>query len=118
VTEPFRTLAATAGLPPVSFHGLRHGSASMLLVAGVDLKVFSQTMGHATAAFAADVYVTVLEAIAESAASAIAALIPPVVPAMCQQEARMISETQPATAPIGVVAGQERRLGDLNPGWA
>ena len=61
VTERFRTLAARAGLPPVTFHGLRHGSASMLLAAGVDLKVVSQTMGHATAAFTADVYVTVLE---------------------------------------------------------
>jgi len=57
VTERFRTLAARAGLPPVTFHGLRHGSASMLLAAGVDLKVVSQIMGHATAAFTADVYV-------------------------------------------------------------
>jgi integrase len=76
VTERFRTLAARAKLPPVTFHGLRHGSASMLLAAGVDLKVVSQTMGHATAAFTADVYVTVLEEMAESAASAIASFIP------------------------------------------
>lgn len=36
----------------------------------------TQTMGHATAAFTADVYVTVLEEMAESAASAIAAFVP------------------------------------------
>jgi integrase len=76
VTERFRTLAAREGLPPVTFHGLRHGSASMLLAAGVDLKVVSQTMGHATAAFTADVYVTVLEEMAEAAASAIEAFVP------------------------------------------
>ncbi len=76
VTERFRTLAVRSGLPPVTVRGLRHGSASMLLAAGVDLKVVSQIMGHATAAFTADVYVTVLEEMAESAASAVAAFVP------------------------------------------
>jgi len=48
----------------------------MLLAAGVDLKVVSQTMGHATAAFTADVYVTVLEEMGEAAAVAIAGFVP------------------------------------------
>ena len=48
----------------------------MLLAAGVDLKVVSETMGHATAAFTADVYVTVLEEISEAAAVAIADFVP------------------------------------------
>ncbi|MGH3182246.1 MAG: hypothetical protein ACRDOE_10140 [Streptosporangiaceae bacterium] len=43
------------GLPPVRFHDLRHGSASMLLAAGQPLNVVSEIMGHATVAFTADV---------------------------------------------------------------
>jgi integrase len=71
----FATLAARAGLPPIRFHHLRHGSASMLLAAGVDLKVVSTTMGHSTSSFTADVYVTVLSEVAEAAASAIEAFV-------------------------------------------
>jgi len=76
VSERFGTLAARAGLPPVRFHDLRHGSASMLLAAGTSIKVVSEIMGHATSAFTADVYVTVTEELAEAAASSIAAFVP------------------------------------------
>ena len=76
ISERFATLYTRAGLPPVRFHDLRHGSASMLLAAGVPLKVVSQIMGHATSSFTADVYVTVLEEMGEAAAAAIAAFIP------------------------------------------
>jgi integrase len=76
ISERFGTLAARAGLPPVRFHDLRHGSASMLLAAGTPIKVVSEIMGHATSAFTADVYVTVTEELAESAAAAIAAFVP------------------------------------------
>jgi integrase len=76
ISEHFGVLVRRTGLPPVRFHDLRHGSASMLLAAGVELKVVSQIMGHATAAFTADVYVTVLEQMEEDAASRIGAFIP------------------------------------------
>ena len=46
VSERFGTLAARAGLAPVRFHDLRHGSASMLLAAGASIKVVSGVMGH------------------------------------------------------------------------
>ncbi|HEX7161901.1 MAG TPA: site-specific integrase [Trebonia sp.] len=76
VSERFATLAARAGLPPVRFHDLRHGSASMLLAAGNSIKVVSGIMGHATSAFTADVYVTVTGELAEAAAASIAAFVP------------------------------------------
>jgi integrase len=76
ISEHFGVLLRRAGLPPVRLHDLRHGSASYLLAAGVDLKVVSQIMGHATSAFTADVYVTVLEEMAEGAAAAIEAFVP------------------------------------------
>lgn len=62
------------GCPPVRFHDLRHGSASMLLAAGNSIKVVSEIMGHATSAFTADVYVT--GELAEAAAASIAAFVP------------------------------------------
>jgi integrase len=76
VSVRFGTLAARAGLPPIRFHDLRHGAASMLLAAGVEPKVISQMLGHATVAFAMDVYTEVAEELAEAAAEAIAAFIP------------------------------------------
>ena len=39
VSRRFRRLVADAGLPPVRLHGLRHGTATLALAAGVDLKV-------------------------------------------------------------------------------
>jgi integrase len=76
VSERFGSLAAKAGLPPVRFHDLRHGSATMLIAAGQPVKIVSAIMGHATSSFTMDVYVSVADELAESAASAIAAFVP------------------------------------------
>jgi integrase len=76
VPERFRTLAARSGLPPVTFHGLRHGSATMLLAAGVPIKVISERLGHATSAFTSDVYTNVATELEKAAAAAIAAYVP------------------------------------------
>jgi len=74
----------------------------MLLAAGQPIKVISDILGHATAAFTADVYTEVAEGRADAAASAIAAYVPPArarsppaVPALCQPRAKMISKTRP-----------------------
>jgi len=48
----------------------------MLLAAGVEPRVISQMLGHATVAFTMDVYTEVAEELAEAAAAAIAAYIP------------------------------------------
>ncbi|WP_147944558.1 tyrosine-type recombinase/integrase [Microbispora sp. CSR-4] len=76
VSERFLALSAKASLPPVRFHDLRHGAATMLLAAGVPIKVISEILGHATAAFTSDVYTSVAEELAEQAAVAIAAFVP------------------------------------------
>ncbi len=85
VSVRFAALAGNVSLPPIRFHDLRHGSASLLLGAGVDLKVVSAILGHATAAFTADVYAVVLDEMAEAAASAIEALRSPQQHVSCQQ---------------------------------
>ena len=76
VSQRFGALAARVGLPPVRFHDLRHGAASMLLAAGQPPKVISASLGHATVAFTMDTYTEVAEELADAAAEAIAAYIP------------------------------------------
>jgi len=75
-SEHSGALVRKAGLSPVRFHDLRHGTATMLLAAGQPIKVISEILGHATSAFTADVYTEVAEELAESAAAAIAAFVP------------------------------------------
>ncbi len=76
VSEHFGVLIRQAGLPPVRFHDLRHGSASLLMAAGQLPKVVSEIMGHSTVSFTMDTYEVVAEELAEAAAVAIAALVP------------------------------------------
>jgi integrase len=76
ISQRFGALLARAALPPIRFHDLRHGTATMLLAAGQPIKVISDILGHATSAFTADVYTEVAEELADAAAVAIAAYIP------------------------------------------
>jgi integrase len=53
-------LLKQAYLPDVRFHDLRHGGATVLLAAKVDLKVVSELLGHSSVAITADIYTHVL----------------------------------------------------------
>ncbi|MGN6792437.1 MAG: tyrosine-type recombinase/integrase [Streptosporangiaceae bacterium] len=70
-----KSLGKKAGLPPITFHGLRHGAATMLRAAKVDLKTVSEMLGHATVQFTSDVYGTIAEEMYDDAASRIAAFL-------------------------------------------
>jgi integrase len=63
-------------LPPIGLYGLRHGAASLSLAAGVDVKVVSAELGHATTHFTQDTYQSVFPEVARAAAEATAALVP------------------------------------------
>ena len=76
VTDLFHTLTATAELPPVRLHDLRHGAATLALAAGTDLKIVQEMLGHSTITLTADTYTSVLPEIARAAAEATAAVIP------------------------------------------
>jgi integrase len=43
----WRRFAKESGFPGVTFHGLRHGAATLLLAAGVPDAVAASIMGHA-----------------------------------------------------------------------
>ncbi len=72
----FETLAYRAGLPPVRFHDLRHGAASLARAAGLDLKYISALLGHSRSSFTADIYVHLFPDVAAAAAEAAAAVVP------------------------------------------
>lgn len=69
VSHAFRTTADHLGLP-VRFHDLRHTAASLLLAAGVPLKVVSEALGHSSIAITADVYAHVTPDLKREAAAA------------------------------------------------
>lgn len=76
VTDRFHVLTAEAGLPPVRLHDLRHGAASLMLAAGVDLKVVQEALGHSSITLTADTYSSVFTEVAAAAAEATAAMVP------------------------------------------
>jgi integrase len=76
ITDRFHELVAAADLPPVRLHDLRHGAASLMLAAGVDLKVVQETLGHSSITLTSDTYTSVYPAVAAAAADAAAALVP------------------------------------------
>ncbi len=76
ITDRFHELVAAADLPPIRLHDLRHGAASLMLAAGVDLKVVQETLGHSSITLTSDTYTSVYPAVAAAAADAAAALVP------------------------------------------
>ncbi len=72
----FHDLVVAADLPPVRLHDLRHGAASLMLAAGVDLKVVQETLGHSSITLTSDTYTSVYPAVAAAAANTAAALVP------------------------------------------
>ena len=70
-TKDFAKVVKTSGLPHLTLHGLRHAHATMLFEGGVNPKVVSERLGHATIATTMDGYSHVLPGIQEQAALAL-----------------------------------------------
>lgn len=68
-SQMFDRLAVRAKLPRIRLHDLRHTHASLLLKAGVPVKVVSERLGHATPAFTMAVYQHVLPGMQAEAAN-------------------------------------------------
>jgi integrase len=71
VTQDFARVVKRLGLPYLSFHGLRHVHATLLLSAGTNPKVVSERLGHSNIAITMDIYSHVLPGLQEAAALAI-----------------------------------------------
>lgn len=67
-TNRVRRLVRRLPLPTIRLHDLRHVHATLLLQAGVPIKVVSERLGHATVALTLDTYAHVLPAMDADAA--------------------------------------------------
>lgn len=76
VSEMFEDLGMAADLPPIRLHDLRHGAASLMLAAGVDMKVVQETLGHSSVVLTANTYTSVYTEVATAAAEATARMVP------------------------------------------
>ena len=74
---PFSPFLKHSGLPHVRFHDLRHGHATLLLLARVHPKVVSERLGHASVGITLDTYSHVLPSMQSEAARAIDELFAP-----------------------------------------
>ena len=74
-SQLFTRSSVEAGLPRIRFHDLRHTHASLLVAAGVPIKVVAERLGHAHPGFTMHTYQHLLPGMGASAASQFAALI-------------------------------------------
>ena len=77
VGQAFSRLVKAAGVPVIRLHDLRHTHASQLLMAGINVKVVSERLGHASVSFTLDTYAHVMPGQQAEAAAAAALLSKP-----------------------------------------
>ncbi|HEY5170833.1 MAG TPA: site-specific integrase [Acidimicrobiia bacterium] len=75
MSDAFQKLVKRSGLPRIRLHDLRHTHATLLLKAGVPIKVVSERLGHATPAFTMATYQHVLPGMQAEAAETFAELL-------------------------------------------
>jgi integrase len=68
ISQAFERIAYRAGVPVIRLHDLRHTHGTLLIKAGVPVKVVSERLGHATSAFTIDTYQHVLPGMQADAA--------------------------------------------------
>ena len=68
ISQAFERIARRAGVPVIRLHELRHTHGTLLIAAGVPVKVVSERLGHATPAFTIETYQHVLPGMQADAA--------------------------------------------------
>ncbi len=75
VSQRFGRLVKNAGLPMIRPHDTRHTAATLLLEAGIPVKVVSERLGHSTTSITADLYQHVAPHMQEQAANKLGAML-------------------------------------------
>jgi integrase len=75
LTQAFAKHVASAGLPTIRLHDLRHTHATLALVSGVPVHVVSARLGHSSPSITLNVYSHLLPTSDESAAERVAELV-------------------------------------------
>jgi integrase len=75
LSDGFQKLVHRSGLPRIRFHDLRHTHATLLLKAGVPIKVVSERLGHSTPGFTMATYQHVIPGMQGEAAQTFAGIL-------------------------------------------
>jgi len=75
ISQTFERIAARAGVPRIRLHDVRHTHGTLLIKAGVPVKVVSERLGHGNPAFTIDTYPHVLPGMQAEAARTFEQLI-------------------------------------------
>lgn len=76
-SQAFDRIVRRAGVPIISLHGLRHTHGSLLVEAGVPVKVVTERLGHAREVFTIETYQHVMPGMQAKAASTFETLMTP-----------------------------------------
>ncbi|WP_431770917.1 tyrosine-type recombinase/integrase [Streptomyces cucumeris] len=79
ISRRFTRLVELSGLPPVRLHDLRHLAATLSLLAGTDIKVVQEKLGHSSRQITSDTYTSVLPEMMRAEAESVMAVVPRVV---------------------------------------
>jgi len=77
ISQTFERIATRAGLPRIRLHDIRHTHGTLLIKAGVPVKVVSERLGHGNPAFTIDTYQHVLPGMQAEAARVFESLMKP-----------------------------------------
>ncbi len=77
ISQSFERIAPRAGVPVIRLNDLRHTHGTLLIAAGLPVKVVSERLGHATPAFTIDTYQHVLPGTQADAARTFEWLVAP-----------------------------------------
>lgn len=75
VTKTFTKITKAAGVRQIRLHDLRHGRASLMLAAGVDIAIVSKILGHGSIRVTSDTYGHLIAGVGQAAAEAADSLI-------------------------------------------
>ena len=76
LSHNFGKLVKRAGLQGIRFHDLRHTFTSLMLLLGVPVKVVSEALGHASAAFTLDTYGHIIPGMDSGAMASLDEILP------------------------------------------
>lgn len=76
VSETFRRILASTGLPPITLRDLRHVAATLTHGGGGDLHTIKETLRHSTITLTSDTYTSLLPEVDKATAEAAAKLVP------------------------------------------
>jgi integrase len=75
VSRRFKALLAVAGLPPMRYHDLRHGAASLMAAQGVPARVAMEILGHSQISTTMNIYAHVAPELGRDAADRMGAAL-------------------------------------------